>query len=128
MKREILFRGRALNTMHNGKWIYGWLTKEDDDFYITNDENFYPVENNTIGQFTGLTDKNGTKIFEGDTIRVTLSNKFTQVGIVEYTTSESRVALFGWRTDEYFWKFTYDEDMEVIGNIHDSPELIGGAK
>ena len=66
MKREILFRGKR---MDNGKWEYGFLSWNDSprkrSYHINNDV----VYSETVGQFTGLTDKNGTKIFEGDIVK-----------------------------------------------------------
>ena len=74
MKREILFRGKRAD---NGEWIYGYLIGNnvivgevvdfDDDYFNT--QFWYKVDPETVGQFTGLTDKNGTKVFEGGIIK-----------------------------------------------------------
>lgn len=71
--REILFRGIRID---NGKWIEGYLGRRKsrfvdmETFGISDEYGTYtPVEENTIGQFTGLTDKNGVKIWEGDIVK-----------------------------------------------------------
>ena len=74
MKREILFRGKRAD---NGEWVYGYLIGNnvivgevvdfDEDYFNT--EFWYKVDPETVGEFTGLTDKNGTKIFDGDIVR-----------------------------------------------------------
>lgn len=65
--REILFRGKS-----SDGWHYGLLTKYGNHKWrvIEEDNNMVTVKTNTIGQYTGLTDKNGTKIFEGDIVRI----------------------------------------------------------
>lgn len=135
--REILFRGKRVD---NGEWVEGSLiltTAVQQKPYIVdscwcecgkvNDEGFadfnwlnaFEVIPKTIGQYTGLTDKNGTKIFEGDIIRAFMD--FGPAGLLE------RIALVGWH-DKYGYQWNYfDTDtIEVIGNINDNPELLKG--
>lgn len=124
--REILFRGKSLkdNEWTEGYYCrYGWTEKEKD--YIIPDyaSALYGVEvdSNTIGQYTGLTDKNDVKIFEGDIVRLGDAN----FPVIFNTLGEcAEFAL----TDGVPFGFDYIHvPMEVVGNIYENPELIGGA-
>ena len=68
MKREILFRGKC---SISGEWVYGFLNyaEHQDKYYIGVMELMTPVIPESVGQFTGLTDKKGNKIFEGDVVK-----------------------------------------------------------
>ncbi|MBR2304036.1 MAG: hypothetical protein IJ871_02725 [Ruminococcus sp.] len=127
--REILFRGKRED---NGKWVYGYYVKLPDAagsvcFMHVPASN--PDERNTahyvaletVGQFTGLTDKNGVKIFEGDIVRL-WGNGNNLKGVVEYSEAVWWVRLKECRT---YLLDLYDESV-IIGNIYDNPELIGG--
>ena len=127
MDREILFRGKRAD---NGEWIYGNLFIPDNpdkpvEILIgTNSVRIsYEVIPETVGQYTGLTDKNGTKIFEGDIIfRNYYGEKKTyQVVYDKY------IGAFTGQDKEGLYYTTFDGDsecFEVIDNIHDNPELI----
>lgn len=125
MKREILFRG--FNEKNN-KWIYGhYFVNRGLHFVVTDgiqtnplvDWTGFVVNPDTIGQYTGLKDKNGKKIFEGDIISIGDPN-------IKY--------IIMWRNDGFCAKqigassyigLTYwASDIEVLGNVIDNPELI----
>lgn len=126
MKREILFRGKNAH----GDWLFGDLTGRDTIHYDTSfcdgDGNCQwwgsKVDPETVGQFTGLTDKNGKKIFEGDIMK---AYPIIAADRVEDTSFYVAVkwseccfvanGLLGKRQAEI---------SEVVGNIHENPELL----
>lgn len=120
--REYLFRGK---TIANGKWSEGTLLVTKQGCCITPDATVYvAVDPETVGQYTGLTDKNGTKIFEGDIVKYgdTVHNVVFE--------QRNGTAYFGlvYSTLETL-SFGYYQDLkqiEVIGNIYDNPGLVGG--
>lgn len=129
--REILFRGKT----DNGKWVEGFYYKDltSNCVYIISwknanvldVENFVEVTTETIGQYTGLTDKNGKKIFEGDIVKLHLIDCI-EIGVIKYNDIMCRFMFF---TKDGSYGFDNTNDFEVIGNIHDNPELLkGGAE
>ena len=117
--REILFRGKNLK----GEWVYGNYAFTDTNgkqhFIFQNEAFANKVIPETVGQFTGLTDKNGTKIFEGDIIKAMMD--YGPAGFYE------RIVPIEWLNDVgYQWQYFDISTIEVIGNIHDNPELLGG--
>lgn len=138
MNREIKFRGKQENS---NRWITGCLIQyESGDVAIfekmmtkygyeaTQITKRTKVNSDTIGQFTGLTDKNGKEIYEGDILRVICrGNEFAclvgwnyEIGAWCISIGDTYVGvkpLGGWLCDGQF---------EVIGNIHDNPELLEG--
>lgn len=148
--REILFRGKD----RKGEWVYGWLghphcynpqTKEIDSVYFTELREDLSgrlnviVDYKTIGQCTGLTDKNGTKIFEGDYWLDTDGDYI--VFVVEFRDGQFCFVSYGVRG--VLMPYGYDEDagdfgeldcepmtdfiienIEIDGNIHDNPDVL----
>ena len=125
--REILFRGKRKDC---GEWVYGWYAP-----LVCNDKTIIPCIRNengtdkevvweTVGQYTGLTDKNGNKIFEGDIV------EFTDKFIHKKGRAKIVFESFKWKYDgSYYggnpivWLCIDDTsvEFEVIGNIHDNP-------
>jgi uncharacterized phage protein (TIGR01671 family) len=145
--REILFRGKRKD---NGEWVEGFyvclpLANYDEKVQLmTNAETgvSYEIIPETVGQFTGLTDKNGKKIFEGDIIHSFYANCPKNEHIEKVSFFDGTFSAEGARGGFYSrlsgqgspkhipWdKSVYMIECEVIGNIHDNPELLkGGAK
>ena len=134
--REVIFRGKRTD---NGKWVNGYL-------YITHigshEIGSYDAEINierltfdvipeTVGQYTGLTDKNGKRIFEGDICRFKRFNDIYIGKIVFNVKTASFVMWYQSIVGAYGEKATHKmllsvcDGIEVIGNIHDNPELLG---
>ena len=141
--REILFRGKRTD---NGEWVYGNLVRGSEEKYayiveFGNRElcrNYVNVNPDTVGQYTGLKDKNGTKIFEGDIVKCVDTNNGG---------SFTAIVSFGNPNCEYNWGFQLVQmgrdslntdillwvDMEETGayievssNIYDAAKTIGG--
>lgn len=83
----------------------------------------FPVYADTVGQYTGLTDKNGQKIFEGDVIK---STETGETALVQWFTEHASFMVWCKALSEVVFLYEVTEVAEVIGNIHDNPELIGG--
>lgn len=135
MKREILFRGKRTD---NGEWIYGDLRHISDGHggYIlcivdntngrNNDVTGVEVVPETVGQFTGLTDKNGKKIYEGDIVKA-----FDCIYVIYVVMWDSVRAMFYLRDHisrvmSDFYNY-FGSNLVVIGNIHDNPSLLNVA-
>ena len=134
--RDILFRGKDAET---GKWIYGWVFGEKAESIIELDTQYVSEEGveayytsvvipETVGQYTGLDDKNGVKIFEGDVVRY-LNSIESGNGVVIF---DACAFLFNWididEIDSLLRYFQCSKELEVIGNVHDNPEAMGETK
>lgn len=115
--REILFRGKAFN----GEWEYGVpvFSGLNNELAFMKQMHSYDhqVIPETVGQYIGLTDKNGEKIFEGDIVKYK-NNLPCKIAYID--------CKFVMMWDKFYRDFeqVYDDEIEVIGNIHDNPELL----
>lgn len=146
--REILFRGQTrkfgqkvnmAGEKQPGIWVYGGIFPGTGDYSVIYggstekltgaDIEKHVVYSDTVGQYTGLTDKNGKKIFDGDIVQfygtyaleVYIENGHTKIRWFDTVTNSECTDMF----------FGYDEEIgecEVIGNVHDNPELLEVSK
>ena len=157
--RELLFRGKSIET---GEWVFGGVCdyQSGTSIFVVNHFDGSPseppytdldeidVKTTTVGQFTGLTDKNGTKIFEGDIVKTqpVFDKPYSKtrkgeclIGVVKYRTSSfsnsdaqnyGQVYAANWIVDVVDWKgknyyaWTLFYNCEVVGNVYDNPELL----
>ena len=138
--REILFKGKAINRdkgyhlteYKNGEWVYGLVTKLYDEQFkslpaeMTNTNGIRGIEIDykTIGQYTGLNDKNGTKIFEGDIRKFIDGDNEVSYYEVVYSEANCRWIIRQHEgatddLDDFAGKY-----MTVVGNIYDNPKLL----
>lgn len=126
---DILFRGK---TKVDGKWIYGSLLQTDNGtFVIQNYVPFdgigkYEVDSETVCQYTGLTDKNGRKIFEGDIASFDYElNDLGKIAKILFEDGEYRYRAVTNSPELYNCRICGENDRcKVIGNIFDNPELM----
>lgn len=121
--REILFRGKFGN-----EWKYGYLTIEPRGLaikepYVNAASNIWHIDTKTVGQYTGLNDKNGNKIFEGDIVDFLDRSDGDGYGVVRYDENETE---FEFESDNICRSLGsyFPKNIEVIGNIYDNPEFL----
>ena len=128
--REILFRGKSKNS---NEWVQGGILQTENraEIYVPHDSygaiaeppfcdvEIVEVDPETVGQYTGLTDRNGKKIFEGDILKGVQDDLF----------------IMKWHRGQFIaenvkdWLFAFKGQAgEVVGNIHDNPELLEGGR
>ena len=132
--REVLFRGKRTD---NGEWVEGILFNAKEDTFIIphgNEYSYDPIEGlafdvygckvdpETVGQYTGLTDKNGVRIFEGDILKA-----FGYNYVIMWDSIRAMYYLRDpvYRVTSDFYNYC-GRDLSVIGNIHDNPEILKG--
>ena len=145
--REILFRGKRLD---NGEWVDGYLyehepalvgiASENDvpepskwfiartgfaDWNMPRPVEFVEIDPSTVGQYTGMKDKNGKKVFEGDIVRKTNEGRHPEIFIANIRTCFYTIEEVYYSPFEHF---TESCEYEIIGNTHDNPELLKGAE
>ncbi len=124
--REILFRGKFGN-----EWKYGFLSIEPKGLvikepYKNESSNVWHIDADTVGQYTGMLDKNGTKIFEGDICNFSNRSDIDNYGVVVYDADETEFGIDYGSTYLGLGRHYPPRDVEVIGNIYDNPNLVRG--
>lgn len=122
--REIIFRGKYLE---DGNWVFGNLVVDDDKNVYIEARARYAVDPKTVGQYTGMVDKNGTRIFEDDIVRYGHNGSLRNTRYQVYLETCHRCGWYpfakgdgcGCCEDEV----ECPEDCEVVGNMHDASDV-----
>ena len=153
--REILFRGKRIDNIDNGEWVEGYLRRTtlfnaleaphrwrmafviEPPFEEPFTCEWAEVDPATVGQYTGLTDKNGKRIFEGDIVKAHYANVPKADFVEKVVFHNGRFCSLYQKGGAKMWclladgvphhpedKSAYMEWCEVIGNIHDNPDLL----
>ena len=143
--REIIFRGKRFD---NGEWATGFLLPFPDDVALMYERDLddkevvgttsVDVDQKTVGEYTGILDKDGNRIFEGDIVECVSWNEYfsdpTTGKVMEPFRRKMEVVFMagGFKLVEHLpqpckdnvWNMIVEGDLTVIGNIHDNPELL----
>lgn len=130
--REIIFRGKRVD---NGEWVYSSFIMQDKEHKLLSaevelfdGENWRAVIPETFGEYTGLKDKNGKKIFEGDICKTyfeSYTHSWEEVGVVtEFCGAYGIESADGKHFRAFINESVYTCSYEVIGNMHDNKELL----
>ncbi len=127
--RTIKFRAKNLD----GEWVYGFYVEEERQtlngfekkYFIVNDGYDY-VKPDTVGQFTGLHDKDGREIYEGDILQLKYSDGSYHSSSVYYAQQKGYWAVDVSINERIILGYIDRTRLVVIGNIHDNPELLKG--
>lgn len=126
MERKIKFRGKRID---NGEWVYGYLyrlSEKLNPFIMLIDRRgeSYEVDPKTVGQYTGQKDKNGEELYDGD---ICNCREYECCGKIEWSEDEAGFYFCVFYEDGMFEEeqlYDYVSELEIIGNIHDNPELL----
>ncbi|MDA5561975.1 YopX family protein [Exiguobacterium sp. MMG028] len=134
--REIKFRGYAVEEMVESQWLYGaGVTKLEfneqyadevgrkGDCFLFTDSGWVQVHESSVGQYTGINDKNSVEIYEGDVVQDIVGQTY----VIAYDEEYAAFILIWVTNDERFELFNPSRQLTVIGNRYENPDLAEGA-